>query len=138
MLLRIDNRENPARVKHVVSSFNETAISTEITQLDVCDYVGVDKDKILFGIEYKTYDDFTSSIANGHLVSQLNDMEGMEHPFLFVVGSYAKWITKPVRANLSLDNISIEFSVVIFNFCFIIVIQYNCDQKYYLGKFRIV
>lgn len=89
--LLMDKRECQKRVAAIKSRFKETVVKTEDTTLDVCDYIVKNDDVILFGIEWKTYDDFVSSMKNNHLTSQLVDMEGMEHPYLFIVGNYWSW-----------------------------------------------
>lgn len=89
--LLIDKRECPKRVSNIKSKLKATTIETEDATLDVCDYIAKKDDTILFGIEWKTYDDFVSSMKNNHLTSQLIDMEGMEHSYLFIVGNYWSW-----------------------------------------------
>lgn len=89
--LLIDKRECPKRVSSIKSKLKATSITTEDTTLDVCDYLMRDGETILFGVEWKTYDDFISSMKNNHLTSQLIDMEGMEHSYLFIVGNFWNW-----------------------------------------------
>ena len=78
--LLMDKRECQKRVAAIKSKLKATTIQTEDATLEVCDYIVKNDDTILFGIEWKTYDDFISSMKNNHLTSQLVDMEGMEHP----------------------------------------------------------
>lgn len=94
--LLMDKRECPKRVKEIKAklspvSVNHETIQCEETTLDICDYVFKNNDTILFGIEWKTYDDFVSSMKNNHLTSQMIDMENMEHSYLFIIGNYWSW-----------------------------------------------
>lgn len=91
MMLLTDSREDPKRVKYFTDYFKDTLVEVVPDTMPVCDYLVKHEGKILFGIEYKTYDDLVSSMKNGHLVSQLVDMEEMENPYLFVVGDFFSW-----------------------------------------------
>lgn len=100
MKLIADIREDQKRVKYFNDFFRETTVEVVPGTLPVCDYVVENDDKILFGIEFKTYSDFVSSMKNGHLVSQLMDMQEMENPYLFIVGDYFSWRKAAARKGL--------------------------------------
>lgn len=105
MKLVMDKREHETRRRKFQKFLSETPIGYEEGTLDVCDYVAYDGDTILFGIEYKSYSDLVSSIGNGHLKSQIIDMEGMENPYLFVVGNYHDYLSKPQYSNVSREMV---------------------------------
>jgi len=85
----IDKREKDERRKKIkdVMDYLEGSVVTEDT-LSICDYLVYKDDGILFGVEWKTYNDYVSSIMNGHLKSQLNDMEECKFPTYLIVTKY--------------------------------------------------
>lgn len=97
--LLIDNREQNKRIAAIKDRFTKTTISTEVSVLPVGDYIGMGDENILFSVEWKSFDDLVSSIRNGHLSSQLIDMEQFNYPYLFVIGNY--WTWKKKHANMA-------------------------------------
>ena len=98
--LIMDKREDSDRRSAVRKVFAGTTVSILEEMNDICDYIAKDDTNILFGIEWKSYDDFISSMRNGHLQSQLLDMENMEHPYLFIVGNYKSWVSSHSRLKI--------------------------------------
>lgn len=92
--LLIDNREHNKRISNIQDRLTKTTILNEVTVVPVGDYIGMCDENILFSIEWKSFDDLVSSIRNGHLSSQLIDMEQFNCPYLFVIGNYWTWKKK--------------------------------------------
>ena len=92
MKIIIDQRESQKRIDNAIEMFESKLVDSEIGVIEVGDYLLVnDEDQVIGAIEYKTYDDFVTSMLNGHLESQLKDMDKYNNPFLFVVGTYGMW-----------------------------------------------
>lgn len=108
MKVIIDQRESKKRISNVRDTLDSELIESEVATISVGDYLLINNDGGVIGaIEYKTYGDFVSSIINGHLESQLNDMDKYNSPYLFVVGSYGYW-KKSTRGNINISKKSIE------------------------------
>lgn len=108
MRIVIDNRESGKRIGHACDVFDGALIDNSVETIDVGDYLLYnDNDEVIGAIEYKTYGDFVSSILNGHLESQLVDMDNYTYPYLFVVGTYGAW-KKATRNAIRLNKRSIE------------------------------
>ncbi len=91
-MLYIDiNEKNMA--KRVLKEAEKRKIEAEIKRLTVGDYLW---DNYLV-IERKTVSDFVNSIRNGHLETQLLDMQQYEHAFLFISGDFRSLYFKNVR-----------------------------------------
>jgi len=92
MKVIIDLRESKKRVGKLCQMLDNQMIEWKIDTVDVGDYLLCNDDwQVLASIEYKSYGDFVSSMLNGHMESQLNDMEGYERPYLFIVGNWLSW-----------------------------------------------
>lgn len=111
MKIIIDQRESQKRIDNAIEMFESKLVDAEVGVIEVGDYLLVnDEDQVIGAIEYKTYDDFVSSMLNGHLESQLNDMDKYNNPFLFVVGTYGIWRKK--NPNMHVKKRAIDGFVV--------------------------
>ena len=94
--LTMDKREKygrRSRVRDTVSLAKD--ISIDETNLPICDYVVSRDGAVLFGVEWKTYDDYVNSIMSNHLKSQLDDMDKCEFPcYLILTGNFVLWLKK--------------------------------------------
>lgn len=106
MKIVIDNRESKKRIAKAQSVFDSALIENDVSTIEVGDYLLYNNNnEVVAAIEYKTYNDFVSSMINGHLESQIQDMEEYTHPYLFVVGTYGQWRK---RSPINVSKKSIE------------------------------
>ena len=101
----IDKREKDTRrefIKDRFSTFKDVA-AVEDT-IPVGDYLIKKDNGIMFAVEWKTYSDLVSSIMNGHIQSQLDDMDKYDRPYLFVTGTYKQWISKSKRYDIHVSK----------------------------------
>lgn len=93
MEVLIDTREKSSFVGKLTGHLD---IPWKRFKLTVGDISINDGDKILAIIEHKSYADFISSLQNGHLESQMFDLDRTEVPtFLFIDGTHLRWARSP-------------------------------------------
>lgn len=90
MLVRIDNRESPSRIKSAEKFFKKLGYGTSVEHLNVGDYVF--HDRICF--EFKTASDMIGSIKDGRVFKQAKNMLQYEYSYVLIVGSVPKQINK--------------------------------------------
>lgn len=101
----IDKREKKDRRDFIEDRFSTFKdVSTVEDTIPVGDYLVMKDDGVLFAIEWKTYSDLVSSIQNGHIQSQLDDMDNYDRPYLFVTGTYKQWISKAKRYGIHVSK----------------------------------
>ena len=105
--LIIDNREKKSRIKRAYNYFNNKNYEIQIDTLKSGDYVFTDgKTNVAF--EYKTIEDFNSSIKSNRVFNQAISMaETYPFHFIIIVGDYAKTAEKLYwnRIHISKDQL---------------------------------
>lgn len=101
----IDKREKEER-KEVITNFFSKMKDCVVTEdtIEVGDYLVYQDSNLLFAIEWKTYSDFISSIQNGHLASQLDDMDQYPMGYLFITGNYVDWVKKSKKLHIHISR----------------------------------
>lgn len=93
----IDKAEPKRRQKAAEDFFlNQSGISeVSVEKLTLGDYLFTEEDNVVSVFEYKSFNDLCSSFFNGHLFSQLKDMEQFSEQnipsFLMVCGNYTQY-----------------------------------------------
>lgn len=103
--ITMDKREKKDRrelIRERFSTFKDITVVEDT--IPVGDYVVKKDDGVLFAIEWKTYSDLVSSIQNGHIQSQLDDLDNYDRPYLFVTGTYQQWISKARRYGIHVSK----------------------------------
>lgn len=95
--LVIDTREKKPFVDKFTKVLDINKISWRRGTLSVGDFVLMDnEDNVICMIEHKSYGDFVQSIVNGHLESQLTDMDKSDVlQYVFIDGTHSNWIRSP-------------------------------------------
>lgn len=83
MKLQIDARESGERRERAYSFYKDLNVQSEVKQLPIGDFL-FDK-KVVF--EYKTANDFISSVKNNRIFKQCKRMQQYPFPFVIVVGN---------------------------------------------------
>ena len=82
MKIQIDNREQN-RIKSATEYYKKQGLEVEVTELEIGDYLF--DNKVVF--EFKTINDFVSSIQNGKIFNQaINQAEKYDHHFVVIQG----------------------------------------------------
>jgi len=128
MKVIIDLRESKKRVGKLCQMLDNQMIEYKIDTVEVGDYLLCDDDwNVISAIEYKTVGDLVSSMINGHMESQLNDMEGFERGYLFIVGNWLDWKRK---SHINVPKRSIDgFKTKILYTYKTKMIQYDCESE---------
>lgn len=137
--LQCDIREDRDRVDTIHSLFKDI-VTIEQTQIAVGDYVFYnDENKVLFAVEWKTYEDYVSSIKNGHLQSQLNDMDAYEHSYLIVTGTFQSFIKKAKKLGLFITKEQINgFKTSVAGRHKTKLIHYDTEKEGMLGLLKLL
>lgn len=90
MIVKIDNREKPSRIKSAIKFFEKRGYGTSVEQLAVGDYVF--HDRICF--EYKTASDMIGSIKDGRVFRQAINMKQYDYSYVIIEGSVPQQINK--------------------------------------------
>lgn len=109
MKVTIDSAE-PKKRRDVADEFFSTCpsvTSVTIGKLPVGDYLFTTEDGApLVAFEYKMFADLVNSFNNGHLESQIIDMDQYEYPFLLVCGTYSQWCKRSYRSSFTLSELT--------------------------------
>lgn len=104
--VQIDTREKEEHVKKLTRELDKNMISWTRSKLSVGDVAIYKDDALACIIEHKSYPDFIASIRNGHLESQLIDMDAASClQFLFIDGTHQNWVRSP---NFKYQTMTVE------------------------------